>query len=233
MPELMKEQWNASYTRGDNLALYPKEEVVKFLNRHVRKRTGPDTFRDVLPPRAGEQNLRGLDFGCGVGRMTVLLEEFGITAWGVDISDASLRVAHRLCDQSGFPKLKGRLLQVDGFTLPFEDGFFDLAIAAGVLDSMPFEAAQRAARELDRVTDRLLYVDLISGDNDRFHREYDGEEIVTHDVERGTVQSYFNWAKIGALFEPTRFRVRTARLITEQSVTDRFRYSRYHVVLEK
>lgn len=233
MPELLKEQWNASYTRGDNLALYPKEEVVKFLNRHVRKRTGPDTFRDVLRPRAGEQNLRGLDFGCGVGRQTVLLEEFGITAWGVDISDASLRVAQQLCDQHGYHKLKGRLLQLDGPTLPFEDGFFDLAIAACVLDSMTFELAQRAVRELDRVTARLLYVDLISGDNDCFHPEYDGEEIVTHDLERGTVQSYFNWSKVRELFEPTRFHIRTGRLITEQSVTDRYRYGRYYVVLEK
>lgn len=233
MPELLADQWNASFARGENMTLYPKEEVVKFLNRHVRKRTGPDTFRDILTPRPGMQNLRGLDFGCGVGRTAILLEEFGITAWGVDVSASSLEIAQRLCDQFGVARLKSRLVQLEDVILPFDDGFFDVSVAACSLDSMRFELAQRAVRELERVTARLLYVDLISGDNDRFHPEFDGEEVVDSDFERGTVQSYFNWTKVRALFEPTGLHIRSARLMTEQSVTDRFRYGRYYVVLEK
>ncbi|MBK9129192.1 MAG: class I SAM-dependent methyltransferase [Phycisphaerales bacterium] len=233
MPQLQQEQWNASYERGDNQMLYPKEEVVKFLNRFVRKRTGPNSFRDLLAPRPGAQELRGLDYGCGVGRMTVLLEEFGIRAWGVDISPTCLAAAREVAAHFGHPSLADRFAQVDGLALPFDDGFFDVGIASGVLDSMHFEFARRVALELDRVVERWLYVDLISGDNGRFHREFDGEEVVSDAVERGTVQSYFNWTKVQTLFAPTRFRIHWARLITEQSCTDRFRYSRYHVVLRK
>ncbi len=231
--QLQQAEWNASYEHGDNIALYPKEEVVKFLNRHVRKRTGPDTFRDILVPSPGHDRLRGLDFGCGIGRMTILLEEFGIQAWGAEISDKSLQVAARLADQMGHHDLCQRLVQFDGFVLPFEDGFFDVGMAVGVLDSMHFDVACHAVRELDRVVSQVLFVDLISGDNSRFHPEFAGEEVVDADVEHGTVQSYFNWAKVQQLFAATNFEIRTGRLMTEQSVTDRFRYSRYHVVLAK
>jgi SAM-dependent methyltransferase len=230
---LQQDQWNAAYERGDNQMLYPKEEVVKFLNRYIRKRTGPTTFRDILPPAPGRQELRGLDCGCGIGRHVLLLEEFGVRAWGVEISPASLRMAAGLCDYAGRPDVKERLVQVDGLTLPFDDGFFDVGVSSGVLDSMHHEVAQRVVRELDRVVARVLYVDLISGDNDRFHREFADEEIVTAAVEEGTVQNYYNWTKLQQLFAPTRFRIRACRLITEQSVIDRFRYSRYHVVLHK
>jgi len=231
--DLQQAQWNAAYERGDNQMLYPKEEVVKFLNRHIRKRTGPSTFREVLPVAPQRQELRGLDYGCGIGRHVLLLEEFGVRGWGVDISETSLRMAASLCDDSNRPEVKERLIQVDGTSVPFEDGYFDVGLSSGVLDSMHHEVAERVVRELDRVVARVLYVDLISGDNDRFHREFADEEIVSAAVEQGTVQNYYNWAKIQQLFAATRFRVRTCRLITEQSVVDRFRYSRYHVVLHK
>lgn len=231
--QLRQAEWDAAYERGDNLALYPKEEVVKFLNRHVRKRTGPDTFRDILRPSPGHGGLRGLDYGCGVGRMTILMQEFGIEAWGAEISPRSLATAAKLADGMGYPELCERLIQFDGFKLPFTKGFFDVGTAIGVLDSMHFDVALQAVQELDRVISQVLFVDLISGDNDRFHPEFAGEEIVQTQVEQGTVQSYFNWPKVQQLFANTGFRIRTARLMTEQSVVDRFRYSRYHIVLYK
>jgi SAM-dependent methyltransferase len=225
--------WNASYARGDNHMLYPKEEVVKFLNRYVRKRTSPTQFRDILPVRPGAQSLRGVDFGCGIGRLTLLLEEFGIQAWGIEVSNVSLELAGQLFDASGRPELKKRLVLNDGGMTPFEPGFFDVGVCAGVLDSMPFETARDVIRELDRIVSRVAYIDLISGDNDRFHREFAGEEKVEAEVERGTIQSYFNWAKVQALVAETRFQIRDARLVTEQSMLRRYRYGRYHVVLEK
>lgn len=233
MTQLMTDAWDAAYTRGDNQMLYPKEEVVKFLNRCVRKRISPQETRDILQPRPGASQLSALDFGCGIGRLTVLLEEFGIEAHGVDISPVSLDMARQLASDSGYPELLDRLHCVDGFELPFETGAFDVGIAAGVLDSMRFDVAQVAIKELDRVVSRCLYVDLISGDNDRFHREFAEEEVVDAEVERGTVQSYFNFEKIRALFAPTSFKIDQCRLVTEQSCTDHFRYARYHVYLTK
>ena len=46
--DIRKEFWEASYGRFENFMFYPKEEVVKFLNRFVRKRIGLNKFLDIL-----------------------------------------------------------------------------------------------------------------------------------------------------------------------------------------
>ena len=33
-----KKNWEASYSRGENFIYYPKEEIVKFLNRFIKKK---------------------------------------------------------------------------------------------------------------------------------------------------------------------------------------------------
>lgn len=81
MEEIFKNEWEESYKRHENFIFYPHDEVVKFLNRFVRKRIDIDEFIDILP-----MPLKGLDFGCGIGRQTILMEEFGIEAYGIDIS---------------------------------------------------------------------------------------------------------------------------------------------------
>jgi hypothetical protein len=40
MANLKKEEWDESYNRQENFIFFPKEEVVKFLNRFVRKKWG-------------------------------------------------------------------------------------------------------------------------------------------------------------------------------------------------
>ena len=231
--DLQTAEWDASYTRGDNCCFFAYEEVVKFLNRFVRKRIGIETFREILPSPA-DRRLRALDFGCGIGRTAILFEQFGIEGHGVEISGESLRMAAKLADAMGFSSLKPRLRQIDGTgPLPYPNGYFDLATARGVLDSMSFEVARQSVRELQRVVRRLLYVDLICGDNSEHHREFAGELRVETGIELGTIQSYFNYAKIQELFRGTEFTIRWARLMTEQSMTERYQNSRYYVVLAK
>ncbi len=36
--QLFVENWNSSYERGENNILYPQAEVVKFLNRFIKKK---------------------------------------------------------------------------------------------------------------------------------------------------------------------------------------------------
>ncbi|TLD97744.1 hypothetical protein LS71_003150 [Helicobacter jaachi] len=48
MDFLKIDQWNASYARGENVIFYPHEEVVRFLNRFIRKRLGEEEFCDVI-----------------------------------------------------------------------------------------------------------------------------------------------------------------------------------------
>lgn len=138
--DLFTHKWEESYNRGENFIFYPKDEIVKFLNRFVRKRTGVDTFTDILNFR---NTVRGLDHGCGIGRLTILMREFGMDAYGIDIALPALAVAKDLAVKLGFPELQDRFSHFDGGSIPFEDNFFDIAISEGVLDSMSFELAKK------------------------------------------------------------------------------------------
>lgn len=149
-------EWEASYRKKENFIYYPKEEVVKFINRFIRKRTGVDSFKDILGT-----NLKGLDFGCGIGRQTILLEEFNIKAYGLDISAMAISQARKLAQFFGHTPVF-QVLQQD--RIPFKDNFFNIAIADSVLDSMPFSTAQTYMRELDRTVAKFLYVSLFAGE---------------------------------------------------------------------
>jgi hypothetical protein len=48
MDNLKTNEWDASYNREENYIFYPKEEVVKFLNRFIKKKTGVNTFNNRI-----------------------------------------------------------------------------------------------------------------------------------------------------------------------------------------
>ena len=84
-------------------------------------------------------------------------------------------------------------------------------------------------KEIDRVTTNLLFMSLISGDNDR----HGVGEIIRTVHERGTIQSYYNWKKILRLISVTNFKLKWCSLISEKSLLSRGKNSRYYIVLEK
>ena len=107
---IFQDEWDASYQRGDNAIFYPKEEIVKFLNRFVRKKTGFNEFVDIFD---FSKEIRGLDYGCGMGRAklirrTHILHGFRVQHywWNVNCPDARNRASwvrvlygqRRLCD---------------------------------------------------------------------------------------------------------------------------------------
>jgi len=47
MSKIYKQEWDESYNHFDNYIFYPKEEVVKFLNRFVRRKIGDNSFQDA------------------------------------------------------------------------------------------------------------------------------------------------------------------------------------------
>ena len=99
---------------------------------------------------------------------------------------------------------------------------------------MPYEIARAACVELARVMTKggLFYCDLISGDDSNHAREFSGEEIVATDHEQGTVQLYFNLAKIeqmiGSLFE-----IKECNLIRRENIHTGTYSSRYHLILSR
>lgn len=98
---------------------------------------------------------------------------------------------------------------------------------------MNFNIAKKLILEIDRTTSKLAFISLISGDNDKFFREFNGEEIVNNDFEYGTMQSYYNYKKILLLIQKTNFKIKWCRLIAEEGINHRYKYSRYYLVMEK
>jgi SAM-dependent methyltransferase len=224
-------EWESSYARRDNFLFYPHEEVIRFVSRYLRKRVGVAEFRDVA---AGAGTLTGLDLGCGIGRHVFYCEEMGLRAYGIDLSATALSAGREWFATRGKGHLNERLVQGDITRLPWPPGFFDYAVSHGVLDSVPFEAAQAACAELARVLKPggLFYCDLVSGDDSRHAREYAGAEIVTTAHEQGTVQVYFNFALVATLFRDA-FDLLECNLIRREDVLKGARTSRYHVVARR
>jgi ubiquinone/menaquinone biosynthesis C-methylase UbiE len=227
-----QDRWDASYQRRENFVFSPNEQLVRFISRYVRRRTGLSEFADILapPPRP----LRLLDLGCGIGRHVVFAQEMGLQAYGIDLSPVAIDIARAWVTQCGFTEA-AKFLHVGSVTqLPFEDGFFQVAVSHGVLDSMTFDIAEQALGECARVLSPggLFYCDLISGDDSRHGREFAGEEIVTTEHERDTVQSYFNFARIQKLFAG-RFDILEAVLVKSENLLAPISNARTHLVLKK
>lgn len=225
----LKTAWDRSYENRDNFVFYPHEEVIRFVARFIRKRIGIDEFRDVVPFASG---VRVLDLGCGIGRHVIYLRELGVQSYGIDLSDSALRTAHTWAARRGIDDADKIFAQGDIRTLPWPDNHFDFAISHGVLDSMPFSIARAACIELSRVMapEGLFYCDLISGDDSDHEPNYAGEETVMTAHELGTIQSYFNTARIDALIDGA-FAIHERILIRRENQTKGGYGSRYHLVL--
>jgi len=223
-----EQAWEKSYANRDNFIFYPSEEVIRFVSRYIRKRTGLSDYRDV---HALDHVPRLLDLGCGIGSHIIFAHQMGFDAYGIDLSQKALAVAAERAARVG---LSGdRLQQADIRHLPWPDGFFDYVISRAVLDSMHFHIARAAVTEVARLLSAcgLFYCDLVSAD-DRHPSGFSGEEIVSGALETGTVQSYFDLPKIQRLIEGY-FVIRDASLITKTSLRASGSEGRYHIVLEK
>lgn len=95
-------------------------------------------------------DLRGkrvIEYGCGLGKMTVLLARSGAHVTAFDLSERSLEVARQRAILDGVPDSVDFHL-APGESLPFEDASFDVAFGMAVLHHIEPVAG---ARELARV----------------------------------------------------------------------------------
>ncbi len=219
------EDWNRSYLRDENCVLFPKEECVKFLSRFVRNKCSNGDFIDrrELPTQP-----QGLDFGCGMGRQTQLLYDFGLEGYGVDLSSVAIDKAKQI-----HPTIS-ECFQVIGADerLPFQDEQFSVAIAESVLDSMSFDLAKNVMKELDRVTDGLLFLSLVSATCNKQGGYLAADEVVNTQHEYGTIQSYYDLKKVELLLENTQFKIKWYSLQSEKINSDTvISFSRYYIVL--
>lgn len=224
---IRRDKWDESYNRSENFIFYPKEDYIKFLNRFIRKKTDVSSFKDILQ---SEGKLKALDYGCGIGRLAILFEEFGVEAYGTDISEKAIQTAKNLSQTSGFD-MNERFWVADGFSIPFPDNFFDFACCEAVLDSMPFSVAKACFAELARVTKSYIFFSVISGES--HYKEYAGEDIVETLHENNTIQSYFNFEKIHQLCDVPNIEVKEVYLNTSEYCTQPRKDSRYFILAKK
>lgn len=227
MELLKKDKWDQSYARGENFIFFPKEEVVKFLNRFVRKKDGINFHRDNLELST---QPKALDLGCGVGRQTVLLQEFGFNSFGVDISQVALDKAKETSKALGY-NMENNFVLIDKIQLPFDDDFFEIAISDSVLDSMNFCFAREYMAELDRTVKSLVYLNLISSDSSG---GFQAEDLLVEDKhEEGTIQSYYDVNRVKELIKDTRFEIIQLNLNKVQNLMNNTLSARFNIVLKK
>ncbi len=223
-----KIEWDRSYEKKDNFVFYPHEEVIRFVAKYIRKRVGRQEFVERC---SLGRSPRILDLGCGIGRHVKFSQEMGLEAYGINLSGAALTMARELLKEY-LPDPEIRIKQGDIRQLPWPEDFFDFIISHGVLDSMPFAMAKEAIKEVHRVLSPtgLFYCDLVSGADCDHAREYCGEQIVKTEHEINTMQSYFNYTKIGELCSGY-FKVVEAVLTSRENVLQLSSNARYHLVL--
>lgn len=226
---LMKKEWDESYERGGNMVFYPHEEIIRFINRYVKKRLDYDRFYKIL--KVDENNPcegASLDLGCGIGRHVKFLDEFSLNPYGIDLSETAIKKGKEWLTAIGKEYLAAKI-QIGSVTkLPFDDNFFSICVSHGVLDSMPREIAMQGMKEVRRVLvpNGLMYLDLIMSNSEA--RE--GDEIVDDGYEKGTIQSYFtvdSAKKLLADFEIVDFKI-----ITVSDEKGNVKNRRAHVIIK-
>lgn len=229
--EQQQAQWSHSYERKENYLFFPHEEIVRFVSKYVRRRAGLEEFETITP---FEKEIRFLDLGCGIGRHLIWAQQLKLDVYGIDLSEVAIQLALKWAESEGIEEPQKHILQGDVTRLPWNDGFFQVVVSHGVLDSMHFESALAAVQEVSRVLsdDGLFYCDLISGDDSAHGPEFAGEEVVNTRHEEGTIQSYFNFAKINRLLAG-RFSIIDGILIKKENILKRNITSRYHLILKK
>ena len=190
-----KKEWNLSYSQGDNNILYPQAEVIKFLNRFVSKRNNNGTLTRHLNKQKTQQ-LRGLDFGCGIGTHAIIFNDFQVDAHGIDISEVAIAKAIENAKKKGVKYEQFLVQSGDTHVLPYKNNYFDFVVAESCLDSMPFSLSKLYISELKRITNGIIYASLIGHEPSMSSEEF----VVKTQHEKGTIQTVFDQEKICKLF---------------------------------
>lgn len=97
-----------------------------------------------------------LDFGCGTGELTVLMNHLGFNATGIDVHAKHLWLARILARENDIQDDTFVLSKTN--TLPFEDDSFDIITMLVVLEHLSDKMLKAILPELMRVCRGVLYV---------------------------------------------------------------------------
>lgn len=115
---------------------------------------------ELIPYLAGRSGVSGpprvLDFGCGTGELTVLMNHLGFETHGIDLHRDHVELARILAAENGVPV--ERLVLSAGGPLPFPDGRFDVVTMFVVLEHLSNAVLDGVLRELARVCRGAVFV---------------------------------------------------------------------------
>jgi ubiquinone/menaquinone biosynthesis C-methylase UbiE len=122
------------------------------------------------------ENDKILDFGCGSGRLSKWLINFGVDKIvGIDITNEMIEEAKKNC--SSFQNVN--FLPYDGQTIPFPDGYFTKIFSIGVLSLvLDDNAFQNTIKEINRVLKKnglFFFIENISSSG--VFEKYCGEDF--------------------------------------------------------
>lgn len=199
MDDPYRDAWDASYQRRENTLFYPAEEVVRFVNRYIRRRTGVASYS-----REFDAKPVFMDVGSGAGRHLVFLWENGFFPVGVELSATACAQAREFLLWRGAAEDEFRIMNGSSAMLSIEEETVDHAMCVSTLDSMPTQTATETVASIRKALKpgALCFADMIAPDQYRSGKlDEDKDQIVAEELEKGTVQSYYNRDKIDRVFK--------------------------------
>lgn len=195
--EIMKANWENVYTKKFNGTWYPRESVVKFSARYLKRRVGIEVYD------AKKHIKKILDVGCGNGRHVMFFAEQGYDVHGFDISSEAIEVANAWLVQK---QLKANMSVGNVDNMFFEDESFDVVISDGVLDHIHFSDAKKVMENIRRICVKggYVHITLRSTDDSEFGRGDkvdDNTFLLQEGYEKGIIQRYFDLDDIKELFK--------------------------------
>jgi len=130
-------------------ALYDTQVEVLFTGAaDVMRRRAMKPIAEWLAGR-DQRTLRGLDVGCGTGRLLAFLHDAwpGVRWTGLDLSPPYLTEARRLIGRTA----RVKLIEGAAEKLPFDDASLDLVVSSFLLHELPADVRLAALAEMRRV----------------------------------------------------------------------------------
>ncbi|MGA2682453.1 MAG: class I SAM-dependent methyltransferase [Candidatus Bathyarchaeia archaeon] len=93
-----------------------------------------------------------LDYGCGGGWLSVLLQKWGLRSVGIDISRRMVRNAKIVCPSADF-------IVCDAMRLPFKDDIFDFVIGISILHHLNMKQATDELKRISLAQSAFLFME--------------------------------------------------------------------------
>ncbi|SKA00556.1 Ubiquinone/menaquinone biosynthesis C-methylase UbiE [Enhydrobacter aerosaccus] len=152
LPEYYRQNFHfqsGGWLSDESATLYDTQVEVLFTGAaDVMRRRALKPIAEWMAGR-NQRTLRGLDVGCGTGRLLAFLHAAwpGVRFTGLDLSAPYLEEARRIIGRTA----RAKLIEGAAETLPFDDASLDLVVSSYLLHELPAEVRLKALAEMARV----------------------------------------------------------------------------------